>query len=135
MFLAIIDPSTQDFTKALIYSTYFGGSDGEVAYDMRRDTAGKYYLCGYTLSLDFPMLNALSPASYPGDSMDGFVAVIDPGAAPLKALVYSSYLRDRDISLPMASMSMRRAISTSPARFWAMSSRARAIRSRRPTAT
>ena len=54
VFLTIIDPSAQDFTKALVYSTYFGGTDGDVAYDMRRDAAGKYYLCGYTLSLIFP---------------------------------------------------------------------------------
>ncbi len=90
-FLAIIDPKAQDFTKALIYSTYYGGSDGEVTYDMRRDAAGKYYLCGYTLSLDLPVQNAISPVSGLG-ALDGFVAVIDPKASPLKALVYSSYV-------------------------------------------
>ena len=90
-FLTILDPSAQDFTTALVYSTYFGGSDGDVPYDLRRDAAGKYYLCGYTLSLDFPVKNALAPASDFG-ALDGFVAVIDPAASPLKALVYSSYL-------------------------------------------
>src|SRR6185369_5797974 len=90
-FLTILDPSAQDFTTALVYSTYFGGSDGDVPYDLRRDAAGKYYLCGYTLSLDFPVKNALAPASDFG-ALDGFVAVIDPSASPLKALVYSSYL-------------------------------------------
>ena len=55
VFLTILDPNAQDFTQALVYSTYFGGSDGDVAYDMRRDAAGKYYLCGYTLSLDLPV--------------------------------------------------------------------------------
>ena len=58
---------------------------------MRRDAAGKYYLCGYTLSLDLPILNAISPVSDFG-ALDGFVAVIDPAASPLKALVYSSYI-------------------------------------------
>ena len=58
---------------------------------MRRDAAGKYYLCGYTLSLDLPIRNAISPASDLG-ALDGFVAVIDPAALPLKALVYSSYI-------------------------------------------
>ena len=90
-FLTIIDPNAPDFTTALVYSTYFGGSDGEVPYDMRLDAAGKYYLCGYTLSLDLPVRNALAPASDFG-ALDGFVAVIDPAASPLKALVYSSYL-------------------------------------------
>lgn len=92
VFLTILDPGEQDFTKALIYSTYFGGSDTEVAYDLRRDNAGKYYLCGYTMSLDLPVMNALAPAADPGNSTDGFVAVIDPTAAPLKALVYSSHV-------------------------------------------
>jgi len=90
-FLTIIDPTAQDFTTALIYSTYFGGSDSDVPYDLRRDASGKYYMCGYTLSLDLPVQNALVPASQLG-SLDGFVAIVDPAASPLKALVYSSYL-------------------------------------------
>ncbi|MCU1334777.1 MAG: cell surface glycoprotein (s-layer protein) related protein-like protein [Bryobacterales bacterium] len=92
VFLTILDPAAQDFTTALVYSTYFGGTDGEVPYDLRRDAAGKYYLCGYTLSLDLPVQNALAPASYPGNSIDGFVAAIDPAASPLKALTYSSHI-------------------------------------------
>jgi hypothetical protein len=91
VFLTIIDPNAPDFTTALVYSTYFGGSDSDVSYDMRVDAAGKVYLCGYTLSLDFPVLNAISPASDLG-SVDAFTAVIDPAASPLKALVYSSYI-------------------------------------------
>jgi hypothetical protein len=90
-FLTIIDPSAQDFTKALVYSTYFGGSDTDVIYDIRFDAAGKFYLCGYTLSLDLPIQNALAPVSDMG-SVDAFAAVIDPAASPLKALVYSSYI-------------------------------------------
>ncbi len=90
-FLTILDPTAQDFTTALVYSTYFGGSDTDVPYDLRRDTAGKYYLCGYTLSLDLPIQNALWSASDLG-ALDGFVAVIDPAASPLKALVSSGYL-------------------------------------------
>jgi hypothetical protein len=90
-FLTILDPAAQDFTTALVYSTYFGGTDGDVPYDLRRDANGKYYLCGYTLSLDLPVQNALAPASDFG-ALDGFVAVIDPAAAPLKGLVYSSYV-------------------------------------------
>jgi hypothetical protein len=92
VFLTILNPSAPDFTTALGYSTYFGGTDGDVAYDIRRDAAGKYYLCGYTLSLDFPTQNALVPSSYPGNSIDGFVAVIDPAVSPLKGLVYGSHI-------------------------------------------
>jgi len=91
-FLTILNPGAPDFTTALVYSTYLGGTDSDVAYDMRRDAAGKYYLCGYTLSLDFPTQNALNPTSFPGNSIDGFVSVIDPTALPLKSLIYSSHI-------------------------------------------
>ena len=58
--------------------SHFGGSDGEVAYDLKRDPAGKYYLCGYTLSKDFPVVNALFPTSMNG-GVDAFVAILNPG--------------------------------------------------------
>jgi hypothetical protein len=90
-FLTVIDPAAPDFTRALIYSTYFGGSDGESAYDLRTDASGKYFLCGYTLSQDFPVRNALNPTSADG-GVDGFVAVIDTAAQPFNSLLYSSYL-------------------------------------------
>ncbi len=90
-FLTIIDPNVADFTKALIYSTFFGGSDQDVAYDMVRDASGKYYLCGFTISRDFPVLNALYPASASGGT-DGWISVIDPSKAPAAELIYSSYV-------------------------------------------
>jgi hypothetical protein len=77
----------------LVYSTYLGGSGGDVAYDLRQDAAGKFYLCGYTISTDFPVTSgALSPAAYPNGGYNGFVSIIDPSALPNNALVYSSYI-------------------------------------------
>jgi hypothetical protein len=90
VFLMIFDPSAQP-GAAIAYSTYFGGSDGDVPYDLRRDASGRYYICGYTLSQDFPVRNALNPNSA-GGGVDGFVAVINPSAAINNQLVYSSYL-------------------------------------------
>jgi hypothetical protein len=88
-FLSIVDLS-----QGLVYSTFFGGSGGEVAYDMKRDSAGRYLLAGYTMSPNFPVTaNALNPSSV-GGSVDGFVALIDPSQPPFSpnALVYSSYV-------------------------------------------
>ncbi|HLH39485.1 MAG TPA: SBBP repeat-containing protein [Bryobacteraceae bacterium] len=88
-FLTILDAKS-----GLVYSTFFGGSGGEVAYDMHRDSAGRYYLSGYTMSANFPVTpNALNPASV-GGAVDGFIAVLDPSQPPFssKALVYSSYV-------------------------------------------
>ena len=91
-FLMIIDPQQADFTKALIYSTFFGGSDGEVPYDLRRDTAGRYYLCGYTLSADLRTTSGAIASSTGGQSIDGFVAGIDPRVSGSSALFYGSYV-------------------------------------------
>ena len=88
-FLSIIDKN-----QGLIYSTFFGGSGGEVAYDMHSDSAGRYYLSGYTMSPNFPVTqNAMNPTSL-GGAVDGFIAVLDPSQPPFssKALVYSSYV-------------------------------------------
>jgi hypothetical protein len=77
----------------LVYSTYLGGSGGDVAYDMRRDAAGKFYLCGYTLSTDFPVTNgALNTVAVANGGYNGFVSIIDPAALPNQSLVYSSYI-------------------------------------------
>ena len=90
-FLSILD-LTVPAAQAIVYSTYFGGSVGEVAQAMQRDSTGRYALGGYSFSPDLPVTqNALSPVSA-GGGMNGFVAVIDPAAPPLNALVYSSYI-------------------------------------------
>jgi hypothetical protein len=86
-----------DITKAgqgLVYSSYFGGSGGEVAYDLTRDGAGRYYLGGYTVSSDLPVAGSPLNGATAGAGVDGFLAVIDPAAPPLgsNALVYSTYI-------------------------------------------
>ena len=68
--------------QGLPYSTYFGGSGGEVAYDLHQDSAGRLYFGGYTLSPNLPVTaNALAPSSV-GGSIDGFVAVLDHRRVP-----------------------------------------------------
>ena len=94
-FISILNPlAPPGLGEGLTYSTYFGGSGGEVAYDLRQNAAGLLYFGGYTLSPNFPVTpNALAPSSV-GGSIDGFVAVLDPSQGPFSpnALVYSSYL-------------------------------------------
>jgi L-ascorbate metabolism protein UlaG (beta-lactamase superfamily) len=63
-----------------------GGSGAEVAYDLKRDTAGKYYLGGYTLSRDLPVtIDAPNPGSKP----------CCPAQAPTAAKPLRTYWRSR----------------------------------------
>jgi hypothetical protein len=94
-FLTILDVNTQNFTQALIYSTYYGGSGGEVAYDMRRDPSGRYVLAGYTLSQDLPLgvnqgANSINKTPWVG--VNGMIAVIDPAVRGAAGIVSGSYI-------------------------------------------
>jgi Beta-propeller repeat len=99
-FLAILNLQTSQLGVGLTYSTFYGGTGGEVAYDLKLDLAGNYYLCGYTLSTDLPVTaNAMYPAS-DGAGLDGFIAVINPAApsASGKGLVYGTYMTAQGFS-------------------------------------
>jgi len=79
---------TKPGASELLYSSYYGGSDVEVPYDMRRDSHGFFYLAGYTMSSNLPVTpGALNPVSA-GGGVDGFVAVIDSA----HSLLYGSYI-------------------------------------------
>lgn len=86
-FIEVLNPFAGSPVNQLIYGTYFGGSDDEVAYDLRYGN-GLYYLAGYTFSKNLPVTtNALNPISA-GGGTDAFEVIIDPN----NALVYSSYI-------------------------------------------
>lgn len=86
-FVAVINPAATSQASALVYGTYYGGSDVEVVYDLRYGN-GLYYIVGYTYSADLPTTaNALNPASA-GGGRDGFEAILDPN----NALAYASYI-------------------------------------------
>ena len=74
----VIDP-------VLVYSTYLGGSAGEVGNAIAVDSEGNAYVAGSTASDDFPLKNALKEA---GDGSDAFVTKFDRSGT----LVYSTYL-------------------------------------------
>jgi hypothetical protein len=92
-FLAIFDMTALAPLKGLQYGTYLGGYGGEVIYDLKRDTQGNYYVCGYTLSRNFPVTNGAINTTTAGGGLDGFVTVLNPFAkAGTSQLVYSSYV-------------------------------------------
>lgn len=82
-FVAKLSPSG----NALLYSTYLGGSDMDVAKSITLDDSGNVYLTGYTDSSDFPVMNPVQ--SNLTGILSAFVTKINPSGT---ALIYSTYL-------------------------------------------
>jgi hypothetical protein len=80
----IIDP-------VLVYSTYLGGSGGDIGYGIAVDSLGNAYITGDTGSADFPTQNPIQGAN--GGFGDVFVTKINSAG---NALVYSTYLGGSD---------------------------------------
>jgi hypothetical protein len=76
----IIDPF-------LNYSTYLGGSGGDLAYGIAVDSSDNAYVAGFTNSSNFPTQYA-EQSKYAGNG-DAFVAKLDSTGT---ALIYSTYL-------------------------------------------
>jgi beta-propeller repeat-containing protein len=76
--------------SGLVYSTYFGGSNGrEQGFGIAVDATGNAYVSGATRSTDFPTTMGAFQTTYGGGNVDAFVAKFNP---PGSALVYSTYL-------------------------------------------
>jgi uncharacterized protein (TIGR03437 family) len=82
-FVAKINP----LGSSIIYSTFLGGTRVDNARGIAVDTFGNAYITGYTISGDFPVVNALQP-DYGGNS-DAFVDKLD---ALGNTWIYSTFL-------------------------------------------
>ena len=76
--------------KRLIYSTYLGGNDIDVATSVAIDRAGNAYVVGSTSSRDFPVRNAFQ------SSLEGTVDAFVTKLSPAGRLVFSTYLGGSD---------------------------------------
>jgi len=77
---------------SLLYSTYFGGSGDDRAWDIDVDESGNAYITGRTESAqDFPLVNAFQTQH--GADLDAFVAKLNSEG---NMLLYSSYLGGDD---------------------------------------
>ena len=74
---------------ALVYSTYLGGANTDIAYGVALDAAGAATFCGFTHSSNFPTTAGAYQTTYGGGSTDAFVAKLNPAGT---ALVYSTFL-------------------------------------------
>lgn len=77
--------------RSLIYSTYLGGSRGDIARTIAVDVNGNGYVVGDTASDNFPTVNPLQANKTGSDQFvpDAFVAKLNAAGS---ALIYSTYL-------------------------------------------
>ena len=71
----------------LLYSTYLGGSLGDVGDSIKVDTSGNAYVAGYTFSSDFPVQNPVQGSN--AGTVNAFVTELDPTGA---TFTFSTYL-------------------------------------------
>ena len=87
-----LDP-TQSGSGSLVFSTYLGGTGGEIGNAIAVDANGNAYVAGQTLSTDFPVVNAyqstFNPANVNNAFGSAFLSKIDTTNS---TLVYSTYL-------------------------------------------
>lgn len=76
-------------TGALIYSTFLGGSDIDLANAVAADATGNTYVAGFTVSTDFPTTPGSLQRVRRGVVGDSFVSKLNPDGS---GLVYSTYL-------------------------------------------
>jgi hypothetical protein len=72
---------------ALVYSTYLGGSNGDIGNAIAVDSAGNAYVTGSTYSSNFPTTSPLQ--AHLNGGQDAFLLKLNPAGT---ALVYSTYL-------------------------------------------
>src|SRR5439155_4894750 len=63
--------------SALVYSSFLGGSNADIAYGIAVDPSGNPYVAGQTCSTDFPTVSPLQPGNH--GNCDAFVAKTTTG--------------------------------------------------------
>jgi hypothetical protein len=77
--------------KALVYSTYLGGSGNTQGAALAVDSSGDAYVAGHTFATDFPTTSGAYQAASPACA-GGYSAFVTKLNASGSALVYSTYL-------------------------------------------
>lgn len=85
VFVSKLNPSG----TALLYSTYIGGANTDIANAIAVDAAGNAYITGSTQSSDYPTTTGAFQITRKASNQDVFVTKINPAGS---ALVYSTYL-------------------------------------------
>ena len=102
-FVSVLDLSKTPQSATLAYSTYFGGSDVDVPFDMKQDANGFLYISGYTLSSGLPASPNALQSQYDG-TMDAFALKLAlptevTAAGRSSAISYFTYLGSDGIQI------------------------------------
>lgn len=82
--------------SALVYSTYLGGINDDIATGIAIDASGSAYITGRTSSGNFPIANAFQSNDTAGNGQPScFLTKLNPAGS---ALTYSTYLSGRGVS-------------------------------------
>jgi hypothetical protein len=98
-FVSVVNPMA--YPNFLVYSTYLGGSQGDVGYGVAGDSAGNIYVTGYTLSPDFPTTPDGFEPNW-GGGIDLFLTKLKPGIAGPAGVQSSTYIGERGVYSPTA---------------------------------
>ena len=80
--------TTKSGAASLVYSTYFGGSLSDLAFDIKVDSLGNIYVTGTTASTDFPTVIGAPQPNLAG-VQNGFVSELN---ATGSTLLFSTFL-------------------------------------------
>ena len=84
---------------SLLYSTYLGGGDIDIANGIAVDSSGNAFVVGLTQSTNFPTLNQFQTDQ---GLTDAFVTKLDTNASGVGSLLYSTYLGGTGNDIGMA---------------------------------
>ncbi len=71
----------------LLFSTYLGGSESDIAYSLMLDQSGSVYVTGFTLSTDFPITSG-AYCENKGEYEDVFITKLDGDLSTLSASTF-----------------------------------------------
>ena len=92
VFVSILNPANFSNGPAqLAYSTYFGGSNADVPFDLKIDASGNLYIAGLTESPGLPATGNAAQAAY-DNTMDAFALELNPATSGPAGIRYFTYL-------------------------------------------
>jgi hypothetical protein len=94
-FISLLD-ATKAGVSSLTYSTFLGGTGGDLGYSIKADASGKAYVAGVTQSPDFAGVGTLDAlgalqTTLLNSNGDAFVAKLNPASGGKSDLLYATY--------------------------------------------